>query len=50
MFLAIATSTFDRPVISKMEDEDDHGRVIVDTGFTKLAAAQWGGIRKDEMK
>jgi len=39
----LATSTYDRPVISKLEANDDHGRVIVDTGFTKLAKNNWGG-------
>ena len=29
-----------------MEDEDDHGRVIVDTGFTKLGITQWGGKKR----
>jgi len=43
MLQTLATSTYDRPVISKLESTDDHGRVIVDTGFTKLDKSRWDG-------
>jgi len=39
----LATSTFDRPVISKLEANGECGRVIVDTGYTKLDRGSWGG-------
>jgi len=32
----LATSSDGKPVISFMDSTTDHGRVIVDTGFTKL--------------
>jgi len=37
----VATSTYDRPIISKMEATQDHGRVILDTGWTKLYESYW---------
>jgi len=37
----IATSTYDRPIISKMEATPEHGRVILDTGWTKLYPNYW---------
>jgi len=39
----LATSTYDRPVICKLEAEGECGRVIVDTGYTKLGAQHWDG-------
>jgi len=32
----LATSTNEKPCISYMESNEEHGRVVVDTGFTKL--------------
>jgi len=40
----LATSSNGRPVILKMEKKDGCGRVIIDSGWTKLYASYWSSV------
>lgn len=43
-FKTFAVNTNNEPCVLYTEENENHGRIIVDTGFTKLYTNFWSGV------